>query len=386
MTDYWSRPGGSGQPDFEITLDGGEFSRPSPAPRHDDGEGPSGRNWGAIVGLSALAAVALLIAGSVVMQIASEDDGDAADGPSTTMALELPAAVPTSAPSATIDVGALSEFDTPETRYPPMVSAPTPNQQQIPGFPIVPGSADEDLSAYDLEAAVANNMPGADPQRSMFNLVSSNVTGSATTGGTPMPPLRATASTEPNTARDSLTIEFGGETRNLIVDRLGRVVYVLTPEDNGIWNTIEPSAVLDGSGADSLGSLFDAFVTGPITTSVLDHATITPSPGLMRIMGGGFARRFDVEVPIDYLEPYGALLFANVSTGTVDADAVPESITFQVYVTEQAHLALVTSSFTVGPQYFALSQFFDQRPANVRIQLPMGGSVQTAPPTTQPQG
>ena len=62
----------------------------------------------------------------------------------------------------------------PETRYPPMVSAPTPLQQQIPGFPVVPGSADEDLSAYDLDAAVANNMPGAEPQRSMFNVVGSS--------------------------------------------------------------------------------------------------------------------------------------------------------------------------------------------------------------------
>jgi hypothetical protein len=385
VTDYWSRPGGSGQPDFEITLDGGEWSGRSPAPRQTDNEGPAGRNWGAIVGLSALAAFGLVIAGSVVMQIAG-DDGRTADGPSTTMALEVPAAVPSNAPEQTIDVGALSEFDTPETRYPPMVSAPTPNQQQIPGFPVVPGSADQDLSAYDLDAAVANNMPGADPQRSMFNLVSSNVTGSATTSGTPLPPLRATASTEPDTARDALTIEYGGETRSVIVDRLARQVYVLTPEDRGIWNTVEPEAVLDGSGTASLDTLFDAFVTGPITTDVLAHASITPSPGLMRIMGGGFARRFDIEVPIDYLQPYGALLFANVSTGTVAADAVPESITFQVFVTEEAHLALVTSSFTVGPQYFALSQFFDRRPANVRIQLPMGGSVQTTPPDTEPQG
>jgi hypothetical protein len=182
MTDYWSRPGASGQPDFEITLDGGEWSGPAPAPRHDDGDGPSGRNWGAIVGLSALAAIALVIAGSVVMQIAGDDGGGTAGTASTTMALELPAAVPTSAPAPTVDVGALGEFDMPETRYPPMATSPTPNNQQVPGFPVVPGSADQDLSAYDLEAAVANNMPGADAQRSMFNLVSSNVTGSATTG------------------------------------------------------------------------------------------------------------------------------------------------------------------------------------------------------------
>jgi len=384
MTDYWSRPGASGQPDFEITLDGGQWSGTSPAPRQDSGGDRPGRNWGAIVGLSALAAIALLIAGSIVMQIAGNGGGGSADPASTTMDLQLPAAVPTSAPPQTVDVGALSQFDTPETRYPPMVSTPTPNNQQVPGFPIVPGSDGEDLSAFDLDAAVANNMPGADPQRSMFNFVSSNLTGSATTGGTPLPPLRATASTEPDRSRDALTIEYGGETRSLVVDRLGRVVYVLTPEDNGIWNTLAPAAVLDGSGAGSLDSLFNAFVTGPITTDVLAHATVTPSPGLMRIMGGGFARRFDVEVPVDYLRPYGALLFANVSTGTVDADAVPDSITFQVYVTDQAHLALVTANFMVGQQYFVLSQFFDQRPANVRIEFPMSASVQTTPPTTAP--
>ena len=66
MTDYWSRPGASGQPDFEIPLDGGEWSGPSLAPRQEGDDGP-GHNWGAIVGLSALAAIALLIAGSIVI-------------------------------------------------------------------------------------------------------------------------------------------------------------------------------------------------------------------------------------------------------------------------------------------------------------------------------
>jgi len=389
VTDYWSRPGGSsGDPQFEITLDGGDWAGPEPTPVQGNGDGPSGRNWGAIVGLGALAAIALVIAASVIVQIAGDDAAGSADAASTTMALEQPAAVPTAppptAPSVTLEVGALGEFDTPETRYPPMVSAPTPTQQQIPGFPIVPGSDSEDLSAYDLEAAVTNNLPAADPQRSMFNVVSSNLIGSATTGGTPLPPVRATASSEPSSARDALTIEFGGESRRLIADRLEQVVYLLTPEDNGIWNTIEPTDLLDGTGTDSLDALFNAFVTGPITPSALEHATITPSPGLMRIMGGGYARRFDIEVPIEYLRPYGALLMANVTDGSVDADEAPETITFQVYVTGEARLALVTANFNVGPQNFALSQFFDRRPANVRIELPMTGSVQTAPPSTVP--
>ena len=141
---------------------------------------------------------------------------------------------------------------------------------------------------------------------------------------------------------------------------------------------------MEGSGTESLNELFDAFVVGPITPAALEHATITPSPGLMRIMGGGYARRFDVDVPIAYLRPYGALLFADVTEATVESESVPDSITFQVYVTAEQHLALVTSNFTVGPQSFVLSQFFDQRPANVRIELPTSVTAEEQPVPTAP--
>jgi hypothetical protein len=142
--------------------------------------------------------------------------------------------------------------------------------------------------------------------------------------------------------------------------------------------------VLAGTGTESLDEFFNAFVTGPITPTALEHATVTPSEGLMRIMGGGYARRFDVEVPIEYLRPYGALLLANLSDGAVDSDAAPDAITFQVYVTAEQHLALVTSNFTVGPQTFVLSQFFDRRPANVRIELPNTQVTTDVPVPTVP--
>lgn len=382
MTDYWARPGSSGQPDFEIPLSGADGSFPSPAPRHDGGDLPSGRRWGAIVGLTVLGAIGLVVAASVVIQITTDDGDDTADPASTTLDLDTAAPVPT-APPQTLDVGALGDFDMPETRYPPMVSAPTPLQQQIPGFPVVPGSANEDLSGYDLDAAVANNVLGADPQRSMFNIVGSDLTGSVTTGGTVAPPLRATAASEPGSARDALTVEYGGDKSRFVVDRAGQVVYILRAQDNG-WRTLEPRVLMEGSGTESLDELFDAFVIGPITPAALEHATITPSPGLMRIMGGGYARRFDVDVPIEYLRPYGALLFADVTEATVNSESVPHSITFQVYVTSQQHLALVTSNFTVGPQSFVLSQFFDQRPANVRIELPASVTADEQPVPTTP--
>jgi hypothetical protein len=328
-----------------------------------------------------LGAIGLVVAASIVIQITTDDAADTADPASTTLDLDRAAPVPT-APTQTLDVGALGDFDMPATRYPPMVSAP--EQQQIPGFPVIPGSADLDLSSYDLDAAVANNVLGADPQRSMFNVVGSELTGSVTTGGTVPAPLRATAASEPGSARDALTIEFGGNTSQFVVDRTGQVVYVQRPQDEGNWRTLEPQVLMEGSGTESLNELFDAFVVGPITPAALEHATITPSAGLMRIMGGGFARRFDVEVPIAYLRPYGALLFADVTEATVDSDSGPESITFQVYVTADQHLALVTSNFTVGPQHFVLSQFFDQRPANVRIELPEGSTADELTAVTAP--
>ena len=164
MTDYWSRSGGSSQPDFEITLDGGggAWGGPTPTPVHDDGDAGderSGRNWGAIVGIAALAAISLVVAGGVIFQT-GDDAGSADDAASTTMQLEQPpaAAVATSAPS-TPSAGDLGDFDTPEQRYPPMVSAPTPNQQQIPGFPHVPGSEDRDLTRVLVLGQVRVEVP-----------------------------------------------------------------------------------------------------------------------------------------------------------------------------------------------------------------------------------
>ena len=259
----------------------------------------------------------------------------------------------------------------PETRYPPMVSAPTPLQQQIPGFPVVPGSADEDLSAYDLDAAVANNVPGADPQRSMFNVV-----GSEPRRDRSRPAARRRHRCERRPPASRLGTRRADDPvrrqhlaagrrppRPSRVHAAARRTTATGRRSNHTtcWRAPAPSRWTSCSTPSS-----PARSRPPRST----HATVTPSDGLMRIMGGGFARRFDVEVPIEYLRPYGALLFANVSDGAVDSDAAPDAITFQVYVTAEAHLALVTSNFTVGPQNFVLSQFFDRRPANVRIELP----------------
>ena len=343
MTDYWSRPGSSGEPDFEITLDGGDWSGSvravTGAPRHD-GEGPpSGRNWGAIVGLGgarrdrARDRRQRRRSRSPATTLRDRRPGEHDDGTGTAGGRADRSA---RRRSGTLEVGALGDVRHARDPLPADGERPDADPAADPGLPDRAGLGRRGPERLRPRRGGRPTTCPA-PTRSARCSTSSapNLIGSATTGGTPLPPLRATASSEPASARDALTIEYGGERVALVVDRAraGRV-HARPQRTTASGTRSNRRTLLDGTGTDSLDALFDAFVTGPITPAALEHATITPSPGLMRIMGGGYARRFDVEVPIEYLRPYGALLFAerhgrHASTPT----RCPTTITFQVYVT-----------------------------------------------------
>jgi hypothetical protein len=70
-------------------------------------------------------------------------------------------------------------------------------------------------------------------------------------------------------------------------------------------------------------------------------------------------------------------MFAGEPGSVADADG-GDTISFQVYVTRQPALALVTSIFEVNGEPRAFTQMFDRRPANVRIELPGPGQVVTS--------
>ena len=96
-------------------------------------------------------------------------------------------------------------------------------------------------------------------------------------------------------------------------------------------------------------------------------------------------------VPIDALRPYGILLLASVDDGAIADGLAPASITFDVYVTDQPALALVTARFEADGAAYLLQQFFDRRPANVLLELPAGrhdhrrrGHRRAAPAPTVP--
>ena len=80
-------------------------------------------------------------------------------------------------------------------------------------------------------------------------------------------------------------------------------------------------------------------------------------------------------VPIDALRPYGILLLTSVDDGAIADGLAPASITFDVYVTSQPALALVTARFEADGAAYLLQQFFDRRPANVLLELPPADSI-----------
>ena len=351
MTDYWSRRGESEEPVFEITLTG-TGGVPDQFTSHGGTDRPPDvSHRGAWLG--AIAALALAVV--AVIGVAADDGGPQEQAEPTTAPLETVTPVPTAAPRTTAP---------PSTIVMPSLS--------LPEYPVVPGTTGTDLATYDLDAAVAANVPGDVPRRTMFRIVGSapDGTGPVSANARIQETLRATAANEPGTRRDRLTLEWGALESQMIVDRADEAVYGLFSKGDGTWRSIDPASLTGGSGTDRLDTLFDAFVAGPITPATLERSTVTASDGLLRIMGGVSARRFEIEVPLDALQPYGALVFANISTGTVANASAPEAITFQVYVTDQPALALVTAEFDVAGESFVMSQVFDRRPANVRIEVP----------------
>jgi hypothetical protein len=354
VTDYWSRPNDSNEPVFEITLTGGDGRADRVSfggDQGDPGRQPHGSHK--VAWLAATVGIALVAVAALAMD--ADDGADSERAEPTAAPLDTVTPVATAAPRTTA---------APATIAMPALS--------LPEYPIVPGTTGADLSVYDLEAAAAANVPGDVPRRTMFRIVGSAPDGSGPVSANAriQETLRAVAANEPDSGRDRLTLEWGNLVSEMVVDRADEAVYGLFSTGDGTWRSIESDSLTGGSGTDRLDILFDSFVAGPITPATLQHSTVTAADELVRIVGGVRARRFDVEVPIEQLRPYGALAFANVSTGTVANASAPDTITFQVYVTNRSALALVTAEFEVAGESFVMSQVFDRRPANVRIELP----------------
>lgn len=382
MTGPWARPEGSLEPVFDIPLTGPDSGDGTDRDAHVTGA--PAPNWRKVAGLSALAGIAIGLSVAVVIATTAGDEADDA-GPGTTLAGEELAAVLTTPPTLPPVVGTptpppdASEAagDEPAPGVGDAPAAGDARGPTIPTFPVVAGVGDEEIARYDLAAAVAANVPGTDPMRAIFTVDSLGAATTAEPGSVRL--LTVTVANEPDAGRDSLVVDFRDGSSQIVVDRTAATAYTTTGTDPArTWSAVSAEQLIAGTGAGSLDALFDTFVAGPVSEQTVAASTVTASDEIVRLAGGAFGRRFDLAVPSEALRPYGILLFTGFSDEAIESGAAPPTLTFQVYVTGQPAIALITSRFEIEGQPFLLSQFFDRHPANVLIRLPSPETVVAA--------
>ncbi len=371
MTNPWSREyAESDRPVFddaiEVPLDDDDGDKVAPSKVAAGAPPPTGGHWRpgrAPLVVSAAVVIAAAVVAIVVVG-SGGDDADEARAPATTLDPFLLSDSITTPPT-------LAPLDTPAATAPPTTSIAV-LAQGAPAFESVPDVDPAELAQYDLAAAVERNAPSADAMRAIFEIAGPREDPIDIDPEILDSTVSVVVASDPGAQLDSLTVQFGDSVSRSIVDRAAAAVYTSTPalpEDR--WAQFSESEVIDGSGAASLSQLFDALLTGPITAELLAAASVTPSDGLVRLDGGAIARRYDLDVALGAIEPPGVLSFLSPPGELRGADG-SATVQFQVYVTSQPALALVTGVFQASGRPRSFVQLFDRRPANVRIDVPTG--------------
>lgn len=371
MTDPGARPTGN-HPVVEIELTGDE---PPPTRPLVPGGGvpeaprPSSRRRLGLV------AVGALLAGGTIVTVATFAGGDeSSEAPTTTFdasRITTPATLPDLTLPPVTDPGNPSQPDGDGPSGPAPTEPPfEPTSLTVPSFDDVPKVTPDELDAYDLLGAVAANSVGGTPMRTELRLDGVELSGSFRTA------FDVTASNDPAAGIDSIVIQGNvGERAEVMLDRTTQSVFRTDVGMNGRWEQLPSDAFVTGTGTDRIDALFDAFATGPISAATVAAAAVEPDDGLVGLNGGAIARRYRLVVPIGALRPYGILLLTSVDDGAIADGLAPASITFDVYVTDQPALALVTARFEADGSVYLLQQFFDRRPANVLLELPPADSI-----------
>jgi hypothetical protein len=231
---------------------------------------------------------------------------------------------------------------------------------RLPVFEPVLGEVD-DLDDYDLIGAIedAATRPAA---RARFEIRGLE------------PSVRTVIATRDRTTDlDELIVQSAGVTTSSLVDAGTATTYTTSSTGNwvGRWLAYE-EAELPADGIGDTRSVVGAIVGGPITSRLLGAGTAIADDGLVRLDDGTTARRYRVDVTVDADEPPAWLRFAPVDAA---ADALPGSLSFDVYVTDRPSVALVASRVEIDGAPFLFVQHFDQGPAETHLQLPPDWAV-----------
>jgi hypothetical protein len=366
MNSPWSRdhaeapPAGFADP-VEIELENERPARPARVSRDAEPIRPRHR------ALVLVAAAAVASAASVVAITALGNDDQVSTPPVTTVDPFLLSAAITTPPTLAPDDRPATTLDPPVTTAAATAPADTLPAAALVATDFEPVAVGDpaQLAAHDLEAAVAANAAGDAPARTSFR-----ISGLVEAGDRPSI-VGVTIASDPLAGRDSLSITAGASFSRTIVDRVEQVVYRSSPAlPEGSWARFDQSEVLRDTDAADIDELFDSLVAGPVTPRLLAAAEIDAYDGLVRLGDGAVARRYDVTVGPEWIAPWGAMTFAASPRAVVTNRDGLALITFEVYVTDAPALALVISQFEVFGEPRAMMQFFEQRPPDVRIDLP----------------
>jgi hypothetical protein len=191
------------------------------------------------------------------------------------------------------------------------------------------------------------------------------------------PPVRTVIATRDRTTDlDELIVQSAGVTTSSLVHAGTATTYTTSSTGNwvGRWLAYDETE-LPADGTGDTRSVVDAIVGGPITSRMLGAGSAVADDGLVRLDDGTTARRYRVDVTFDAGGPPAWLRFAAVDSSMIDAEALPASLSFDVYVTKRPSLALVASRVEIDGAPFLFVQYFDQVPDAPHLQLPPDWAV-----------
>jgi hypothetical protein len=234
---------------------------------------------------------------------------------------------------------------------------------RLPVFEPAPDEFGE-LDDYDLTAAIeaAAARPAA---RARFEI-----------RGLERPVRTVIATRDRTTDLDELIVQSAGVTTSSLVDAGTATTYTTSSTGNwvGRWLAYD-AAELPADATGDTRSVVDAIVGGPITSRLLGAGSAVADDGLVRLDDGTTARRYRVDVTLDAGGPPAWLRFAGIDSSVIDGEALPASLSFDVYVTKRPSLALVASRIEIDGAPFLFVQHFDQGPADAHLQLPPDWAV-----------
>lgn len=312
---------------------------------------------------SSLAGVAVgVVAATVVLALTDDDPGDDADEP----------------PVATVLGGTEPQLTTPPTLTPldslPSTRNPdaftdmngTTSQDRVlfdrfaaitvPEYPSIDDAPDDDLTGFDLEAAVRGLAVDASRRASTRYEVGSGAFR-----------LDVIVSRDAGLDRYELVVDRStGESSRLVVDVAGGTAYA-TASRSDEWVAIANDDLVAPDGA-TIADQLDRLLAGPVRLDTLADAVLVTGGPLVSIDGGPPTRRHSVTLRAGVVPEW-----ARYQLGPV-ADAPPpdpsDPIAFFAYVDETGVLTEVTGTFPFGNTAQLVVHRLEELPADTEITLP----------------